>query len=529
MDGPTLVGRTIGGRYAIDALVGEGAMGAVYRASQIVLGTTVAVKVLHRPLHADPTFTSRFLEEARAASRINHPGSVRVLDFGEEPDGLLYIVMEYLDGRPLDQVLAAEGPLPSPRIVDIASQILAALAVAHEMGIIHRDLKPENIVLRAGTNDEGKPCDVVKVCDFGVAKQIEPLANHARVTGDGIVIGTPAYMSPEQARGDVLDPTSDLYAVGVLIFQLMTGKLPFDGATPMGTALMHVTEEPTRPRLLNPSADERLEAICLKAMRKRASERPASAREMRAELRALLAEDASDTSPEPLPSLMEQVRPRARRGGMVVAGSLLVATTLAGIVAYGRQKASVAEASELVTNAPAVAPSPEPVRAASPAVSVAMANTATPPDLRAVAPSTSAASTTTSRESTPAAVDPERALEDEAAAKPHASSASAEPVQRRSAQRRGVARGHVRRHDKAPAPADPSLQELPRPALPSPDESPRAAAPSPAELSKSPDAAPKEAPVNAKTREPSAEPDPLPLPVFPDPPPPEADPFDAPR
>jgi serine/threonine-protein kinase len=259
-----LIGRTIAGKFEIETLVGQGAMGAVYRARQVTLGTTLAIKVLHRQLAGDPMFAARFLREAQAASRVDHPSSMRVIDFGEEPDGLLYIAMEYVQGKTLAQIIDADSPLPVARIVDIACQALAALAVAHDIGVIHRDLKPENIMVLDGPDDEGRRHDIVKVCDFGVAKLLEGGSSRApSVTAQGVVVGTPEYMSPEQARGETLDARSDIYAMGVLLFHLMTGKVPFDSSTAFGTAFMHVNDEPTRPRLLNPGVDSRLEAICL--------------------------------------------------------------------------------------------------------------------------------------------------------------------------------------------------------------------------------------------------------------------------
>src|SRR5690349_18954232 len=142
-----LIGRTIAGKYAVETLVGQGAMGCVYRVRQVALGTSLALKVLHRELAGEPMFAARFLREAQAASRVDHPSSMRVVDFGEEPDGLLYIAMELVNGKTLAQVIEEESPLPLTRIVDIASQALAALAVAHDLGVIHRDLKPENIMI----------------------------------------------------------------------------------------------------------------------------------------------------------------------------------------------------------------------------------------------------------------------------------------------------------------------------------------------------------------------------------------------
>jgi len=334
----SLIGRKIAGRFEIEALVGEGAMGAVFRARQIALGTTVAVKVLHRPLTSDPSFAARFLREAQAASRIDHPSSMRVIDFGEQDDGLLFMATEYLDGRTLADVLDEVGPMPAPRIIDIASQILAALAVAHEMNVVHRDLKPENIMLLEGEDDEGCRHDIVKVCDFGVAKLLEQQGSGSRVTGEGLIVGTPAYMSPEQARGESLDARSDLYSMGVLLFQMMTGAVPFDATTAVATALMHVTDEPTRPRAINPSIDERLEAICLKAMRKRREDRFSNAREMRAELRGLCTYSSTDL-PAPLPAetraqgLLSQVEPMPRRSPLAVLA--ISATVLAVVIAAG--------------------------------------------------------------------------------------------------------------------------------------------------------------------------------------------------
>ncbi|MDB4994196.1 MAG: Serine/threonine protein kinase PrkC, regulator of stationary phase [Myxococcaceae bacterium] len=292
----TLIGRTIAGKFAIEAFLGGGAMGSVFRARQVALEKTVAIKVMHRDLSRDPMFAMRFLREAKAASRIDHANSMRVLDFGEEPDGLLYMAMEYLDGRDLFSVIQQEWPLPNARVVDVLMQTLAALAVAHDMGVVHRDLKPENIMVLQGHDDEGQPKDIVKVCDFGIAKLIEKRSDLAqsaqsegpKLTTHGLVVGTPEYMSPEQGRGETLDARSDLYSVGVMLFQLLTGRVPFDAETALGVVLKHVTDEPPRPSELNPATEPRLESICLKAMRKKRDERYQTAREMRADLRGVL-------------------------------------------------------------------------------------------------------------------------------------------------------------------------------------------------------------------------------------------------
>jgi len=169
-----LVGTTIAGKFRIEAMVGRGAMGCVYRATQLNLKKTVAIKVLNPSRPADGAYAARFKREAKAASRMDHPNSMRVIDFGEDEGGILYIAMEFLQGRDLLHVLREEYPLSRERIVSILSQTLAALAAAHEMGVIHRDLKPENIMLLPSKDDEGTAIEVVKVCDFGIAKIIEP-------------------------------------------------------------------------------------------------------------------------------------------------------------------------------------------------------------------------------------------------------------------------------------------------------------------------------------------------------------------
>jgi eukaryotic-like serine/threonine-protein kinase len=283
----SLVGRTLAGKFEILERIGKGSMAVLYKARQRGLDKTVAIKVMLQEIQADPMFSARFLREAKAAARLDHPNSVRVIDFGQEPDGLFYIAMEYVDGRDLSRVLAEDGELDAPRIVRILSQVLDALVVAHDMGVVHRDLKPENIlVVRDG--------DLVKVCDFGMAKLVEPLARPTSKGGftvpmemtQGLVVGTPEYMSPEQGKGGELDRRSDLYSAGVLLYRLLAGRVPFEGETPLSIVLRHVTEEPTPPSQVKPGVSPRLEAICLKALKKERGERYQTAREMRAELLA---------------------------------------------------------------------------------------------------------------------------------------------------------------------------------------------------------------------------------------------------
>ena len=260
-----LLGRTLPGGYVILELVGIGGMGRVYRAEQTNLGRTVAVKIIHPHLVGEENAAARFITEARAASRLNHPNSVGVIDFGKTEDGQLYLVMEFLRGKDLARVQYEEGPLSFRRIVSILRQMLAALSEAHHLGIIHRDLKPENVILEPVRTGG----DFVKVVDFGLAKmRVE--ATQPGITSPGIVCGTPEYMSPEQGRGDPLDPRSDLYAVGVIFYQLLAGRLPFEAESPTQVVLMHITETPMDPRAAAPDRQipSLLADVCLMALAK---------------------------------------------------------------------------------------------------------------------------------------------------------------------------------------------------------------------------------------------------------------------
>jgi serine/threonine-protein kinase len=293
---PPILGRTLGGRFRVTAFIGEGAMASVYRAVQDAEPRDVAIKVLHPHLVSDATFVRRFRREAKAAARIVHPSSVRILDTGVDGK-LLYIAMELLSGQDLFETLVLERRLAEARAVRIVAEVCDALTVAHENGVVHRDLKPENIMLVA--DDEAPGHERVKVLDFGIAKILEP---EMRTTGDGLpsmqtaitgvdtVIGTPAYMSPEQCRGEGIDHRSDIYACGVLLYQLLCGRLPFLSASTMEIAVMHVRASPTPLPSIVPSIHPKLSAIVLRALAKWPAQRQQSAAELRDELRALLPE-----------------------------------------------------------------------------------------------------------------------------------------------------------------------------------------------------------------------------------------------
>ncbi len=282
-----LVGRSLPGGYLILELVGIGGMGRVYRAEQTNLGRTVAVKIIHPHLVGEENAAARFITEARAASRLNHPNSVAIIDFGKSPDGQLYLVMEFLRGRDLARVTYDDGPLAFRRIVDVLRQTLAALAEAHSQNIIHRDLKPENIILEPVRSGG----DFVKVVDFGLAK-MRAETQQRGITSPGIVCGTPEYMSPEQARGDDLDARSDLYAVGVILYQLLTGRLPFEAESPTQVVLAHLTQAPKDPREVAPDRQipASLVEIALKALSKEAKDRHQDADEFAATLSKALAQ-----------------------------------------------------------------------------------------------------------------------------------------------------------------------------------------------------------------------------------------------
>ena len=286
------IGRTLPGGYHVLDLISVGGMGRVYRAEQSVLGRTVAVKVIHPHLLSDENSALRFLTEARAASQLNHPNSIAVFDFGRTDDGQPYLVMEFLRGKDLARVAYEEGPLAFSRIVDVLRQVLAALSEAHDLGIVHRDLKPENVVLeplrRGG--------DFVKVLDFGLAK-LKADTQAPSVTSPGIVCGTPDYMAPEQGRGDPIDGRSDLYAVGVILFQLLTGRLPFEAESPTQVVMMHLSIPVPDPRQVAPERNisQALVDVVFKALQKSADKRYQDALELSDALKRAL--EFTETNP----------------------------------------------------------------------------------------------------------------------------------------------------------------------------------------------------------------------------------------
>lgn len=282
-----LIGRTIANAYIILDLIGSGGMGRVYRAEQKMLGRTVAIKVIHPHLLSDEQTVARFYTEARAASRLNHPNSVSIIDFGRTEDEILYLVMEYLRGKDLAQLMNEDGPLSFVRICEIVISVLTALGEAHALDVIHRDLKPENIFIERTRTGR----DLIKVVDFGLAKLMGGPRSKS-ITSPGLVCGTPDYMSPEQGRGEEIDGRGDLYSVGVLLFELLTEQLPFSANTPTKLVLKHIQDPVPNPQRVAPERNipDSLVAVTLRALSKSASDRFQIADEMIGALHSVIDE-----------------------------------------------------------------------------------------------------------------------------------------------------------------------------------------------------------------------------------------------
>src|SRR5256714_5471496 len=266
----TLINTLFDGRYKILRKLGAGGMANVYLAEDQELGRRVAIKILNERHANDDQFVERFRREAKNAAGLSHQNIVSIYDRGEA-EGTYYISMEYLDGRSLKEMITSRGPAPIPVAVDYARQILAALRVAHRQGLVHRDIKPHNVLV----DGEGR----VKVTDFGIAR-----AGASQMTEAGSIVGTAQYLSPEQARGSGVDQRSDLYSLGIVLYELLTGTVPFSGDTPVEIAMKHLSQTPEPPSTRRPDLPRELDLVVTRALAKNPDDRYQSAEEMDADL-----------------------------------------------------------------------------------------------------------------------------------------------------------------------------------------------------------------------------------------------------
>jgi eukaryotic-like serine/threonine-protein kinase len=410
-------GSIIGGNYRVDRILGEGGMGTVFAVTHTKLNKKFALKLLKKELAKDPDTRARFLLEAQAAGQIHHPNVVEITDYASLPDGSAYLVMEYLDGQPLSKMIKLGGAIPALRAASIIRDVANALSAAHELGIVHRDLKPDNVFV---IQQKGR--EISKILDFGVAK----VAGSAKLTRTGMVFGTPHYMSPEQASGGVIDGRTDIYALGVIMYEMFAGRVPFEADTYMGVLTKHMFEAPIPPSQVSGAAKElgALEDVTLKALAKRPEDRYASMNELvvdldrivqtgphgipivAAKLDGLKRPDfraPRDEAERALAGLAEQLEPparaeiaaayandrerRVRRIGAIVVASVVVAGISIGALALFSKKPS--EPNEPTPSAPASTftkpritdpePTPEPPTTTQiPAPPVSAATTAAP-------------------------------------------------------------------------------------------------------------------------------------------------------
>ncbi len=277
-----MIGRVIAARYRLLSKLGQGGMGAVYKGEHVKMRRLTAIKILTSELANNQEFITRFQREAEMASQIVHPNAVAIYDFGEAEDGLIYLAMEFADGKPLSTVIRQQGPMPLERVVNITRQAADALNAAHQLGIVHRDFKPDNMIL---CDKPGSP-DWVEVVDFGIAKRAVTDSREPGLTQVGYVLGTPLYMSPEQVAGEPLDARSDLYSLVLVTYQMLTGELPFDGSSTQSQMVKRLLEPPkplrlARPQLVFPPA---VEAVIMRGLARNRDERYSTTKEFAAAL-----------------------------------------------------------------------------------------------------------------------------------------------------------------------------------------------------------------------------------------------------
>ena len=319
-----MIGKTFDDRYLIEARLGEGGMGVVFRARHVVIEKAVAIKVLKREVARDQSVVRRFVQEARAASRIGHPNIVDVTDFGVTPDGMTYQVMEYIEGETLSAAMKAERPMPAARALPIVAQLCRALGAAHDKGIVHRDLKPENVFLIS----TGGRRDFVKVVDFGIAK-VQPAPGtegSPRLTRAGTVFGTPEYMAPEQAQGKGdTDQRVDVYALGTILYEMLTGTVPHRGESAMRTLAMQLLDPIVPPRQLRPglAISDGLEAVVMRALAKNRDQRYPSMPAMLADLTRVAGDVTIDQPLSPSAEPLDDSPDTVPEGALVMSDAAL--------------------------------------------------------------------------------------------------------------------------------------------------------------------------------------------------------------
>ena len=286
----SIAGWTIAGKYRVGAKLGTGGMGSVYRATRLMIGDEVAIKILSSN-QTDPRAGERFQREARAAARLKHPNVVAIHDFGTTEEGLQYLVMELVEGDSLRRLIKQQGVIAPATAVEIIRQVCEALDDAHQHNVIHRDIKPDNIIVRSTANGWR-----VKVLDFGIAKLRDDIAGNLTQTGS--IVGTPHYMSPEQCLGEELDSQSDIYSLGVVVYEMLTGLVPFNSSTSSAVVIQHVTQSPPPLRAVNPTISAALECAVLYALEKQRALRPQSASEFAAALSSALVDNSHALQPK---------------------------------------------------------------------------------------------------------------------------------------------------------------------------------------------------------------------------------------
>ena len=305
----TWLGKVVDGRYRVLEVIGRGGMGVVYRVEHLRMGKIAAMKVLHRDLAHDPEVVHRFEREAAAVSKLHHPHTVQVFDFGNA-QGALYLIMEYVRGLDLAHIISRDGPIPWPRAAPLFAQICGALQEAHELGIVHRDLKPENVLITRTTGGR----DYAKVLDFGLAK-LDQRGGPTRETERNAIVGTPYFMAPEQIRGDEVDARTDIYSFGALMFELLTGEHLYSGSTAVGVLTKHLTADPDAPSMRAPklAIPPAVDHLCQKALARDPDARWRTAAELAEAIEEIYGETVHETT-----GVGARPRSRALAGGRLV-------------------------------------------------------------------------------------------------------------------------------------------------------------------------------------------------------------------